>query len=113
MGKLFDESGEPLYSCWAKKGQRRYRYLVSKRLVRGTAKPDDRGWRLPAEPIEQAVIVGIRQMLSGRGALASTLKAGGFAAAELKPAIEAVDAKVKSHQLRTRRIRARLSSESS
>ncbi len=96
-GRLFDESGEPLYSCWAKKGQRRYRYFVSKRLVRRTAKPDNRGWRLPAEPIEQAVIVGIRQILSGRGALASTLKAGGFAAAELKPAVEAVDAQVKSH----------------
>ena len=96
MGKLFDESGEPLYSCWAKKGKRRYRYLVSKRLVRGTAKPDERGWRLPAERIEQAVIVGIRQILSGRGALASTLKVGGFAAAELKPAVEAVDAQVKA-----------------
>ena len=38
MGKLFDESGEPLYSCWAKKGPRRYRYFVSKRFVRGTAR---------------------------------------------------------------------------
>ena len=47
MGKLFDESGEPLYSGWAKKGRRRYHYFVSKRLVRGTAKSDDRGWRLP------------------------------------------------------------------
>jgi site-specific DNA recombinase len=97
IGKLFDEHGEPLYSCWAKKGPRRYRYLVSKKLARGTAKPDDRGWRLPAEAIEQAVIVGIRQMLSARGALASTLKAGGFAAAELKPAVESVAAQVKSH----------------
>ena len=95
-GKLFDESGEPLYSCWAKKGKRRYRYLVSKRLVTGTSKPDERGWRLPAERIEQAVIVGIRKILSGRGALASTLKAGGFAAAELKPAVEAVDVQVKA-----------------
>jgi hypothetical protein len=86
MGKLFDESGEPLYSSWAKKAQRRYRYLVSKRLVRGTAKPDDSGWRLPAERTEQAVIVGVRQILSDRGALASTLKACGFAAAELKQA---------------------------
>ncbi len=98
MGKLFDERGEPLYSTWAKKGQRRYRYLVSKRLIRGTAKADDRGWRLPAERIEQAVIVGTRQILSGRGAVASTLKACGFAAAELKSAVEAVDAKVKSQQ---------------
>ena len=98
MGKLFDESGEPLYSCWAKKGQRRYRYLVSKRLVRGTTKPDDGGWRLPAERTEQAVIVGIRRILSDRAGLASTLKACGFAAAELKQAIEAIDAKVKSYQ---------------
>jgi DNA invertase Pin-like site-specific DNA recombinase len=94
MGKLFDQSGEPLYSCWAKKGQRRYRYFVSKRLVRRTAKPDDRGWRLPAERTELAVAVGMRQILSDRGALASTLKACGFAAGELKQAIEAIDAKV-------------------
>ena len=98
MGKLFDESGEPLYSCWAKKGQRRYRYFVSKRLVRGTAKPDERGWRLPAERTELAVMAGTRQMLSDRGALASTLRAFGFAAAELKQAVETIDSKVKSHQ---------------
>ena len=96
MGKLFDESGEPLYSCWAKKGQRRYRYLVSKGLVRGNSKPDDHGWRLPAERMERAVIAGIRRIVSDRGALASTLKASGFAAAELKQASEAVDAQVKS-----------------
>jgi len=98
MGKVFDESGEPLYSSWAKKGQRRYRYLVSKRLVRGTAKADDRGWRLPAERTEQAVVVGIRQILSDRAALASTFRASGFAAAELKQALEAIDAEVKSDQ---------------
>jgi site-specific DNA recombinase len=96
MGKLFDESGEPLYSCWAKKGQRRYRYLVSKRLVRGNSKPDGRGWRLPAERMERAVIAGIRRIVSDPGALASTLKACGFAAAELKQAIETFDAQVKS-----------------
>ena len=70
--------------------------LVSKRLVRGNSKPDDRGWRLPAERMERAVVAGIRQIVSDRGALASTLKACGFAAAELKQAIEAFDAKVKS-----------------
>jgi hypothetical protein len=96
--KLFDESGGPLYSSWAKKGQRRYGYFVSKRLVRGPAKPDGRGWRLPAERTEQAVIVGVRRILSDRGALASTLKACGFAAAELKQAVEAIDSKVESSQ---------------
>jgi len=96
MGKLFDESGEPLYSCGAKKGARRYRYFVSKRLVRATARPDDRGWRLPAERTELTVMAGIRQILSDRGALASTLKSCGFGAGELKQAIGAIDAKVKS-----------------
>jgi site-specific DNA recombinase len=97
MGKLFDEKGEPLYSCWTKKGSRRYRYFVSKRLVRGTAKPDNRGWRLPAEQIEQAVTSAIRRILSDRAVLASNLKAWGFAAAELEQALKAIDA-IKSHQ---------------
>jgi hypothetical protein len=33
MGRRFDESGEPLYSCWAKKGALRYRYFVSRKLM--------------------------------------------------------------------------------
>ncbi len=46
--------------------------------------------------------VGIRQILSDSAALASTLKVRGFVAAELKQAIEVVDAKVKSlEQLET------------
>ncbi|MGA7761897.1 MAG: hypothetical protein WCA59_09130 [Candidatus Binataceae bacterium] len=84
MGKLFDESGEPMYSSWAKRGQRRYRYFVSKRLATNPAKPDDGGWRLPPERTEQAIIVGVQLILSDRGALASTLKAFGFTAIELK-----------------------------
>jgi hypothetical protein len=98
MGKLFDDSGEPLYSRWAKKGQRRYRYFVSKRLITGTAQPDDRGWRLPADRTAQAVIAGIRKILSDRGALSSTLKALGFAAVELKQAVEATAAWVGSYE---------------
>jgi len=43
-------------------------------------------------------MTGTRQMLSDRGALALTLRACGFAAAELKQAVETIDAKVKSHQ---------------
>jgi site-specific DNA recombinase len=96
MGKLFDEPGEPLYACWAKKGDRRYRYFVSRKLIRGTAKSDDCGWRLSAEEIEHAVTAAVRRMLSDRAALASTLKACGLAAAELKYALEAVDRRVKS-----------------
>jgi len=98
VGKLFDEHGEPLYACWAKKGDRRYRYFVSRKLIRGSAKTDDRGWRLPAEETEHAVTSAARRMLSDRAALASTLKACGLAAAELKQALEVVDRKGKSFE---------------
>ena len=59
-------------------------------------RPDDRGWRLPAERTEEAVTAAALQMLSDRGALASTLKTWGLSAAELKQAIEAIDSKVRS-----------------
>ena len=95
-GKLFDENGEPLYACGSKKGDRRYRYFVSRKLVRGADKTRDRGWRISAEEIEHAVMAAARQMLSDRGALASALKACGLTAAELKQALEVVDRKVKS-----------------
>jgi site-specific DNA recombinase len=96
MGKLFDENGEPLYACGARKGDRRYRYFVSRKLIRRTDKTREGGWRVSAEEIEHAVMAGARQMLVDRGALASTLKACGLAAAELKQALEVVDRKVKS-----------------
>jgi site-specific DNA recombinase len=41
MGKLFDENGEPLYACAAKKGDRCYRYFVSRKLVRGADKTEE------------------------------------------------------------------------
>ena len=47
---------------------------------------------------ESAVMAGTRHMLSDRGALASSLRASGFAAAELKQAIEAIDAKLRSFE---------------
>jgi site-specific DNA recombinase len=36
-GRLFDENGDPLYVQGSAKGQRRYRYYVSKGLVNGGA----------------------------------------------------------------------------
>jgi site-specific DNA recombinase len=95
-GKFFEENGEPLYACWAKKRDRRYRYFVSRKLIRGADKTDDRGWRLPTEEIEQAVTAAARQMLSDRGALASVLKACSLAAAELKQVLDVIDRKVKT-----------------
>lgn len=98
MGKLFDESGEPRYSCWAKKGTLRYRYFVSRKLVRGTNTLEDHGWRLSAGRTEEAVTAAALQMLSDRGALVSTLKAWGLSAAELKQAVETIEGRAKLFQ---------------
>jgi len=94
-GKLFDENGGPLYFCSTKRRGRHYRYFVSKHLVRSEGS-SDRGWRPPAKGTERAVLAGVRQLLSGQPVLASTLKALGFSAAELKQAIELINARVKS-----------------
>ena len=42
-GKLFDESGEPLYACGANKSARRYRYYVSRKVIQGPA-AEDQEW---------------------------------------------------------------------
>jgi len=43
-GKLFDEDGECLYVAGASKGERRYRYYVSRSLSQGTAEAAGCGW---------------------------------------------------------------------
>jgi len=52
-GKLFDENGEPLYVQGSAKGQRRYRYYVSKGLVNGAVDCAEAGWRLSATHLER------------------------------------------------------------
>src|SRR5882762_8003723 len=54
-GKLFDEDGECLYVAGAAKGERRYRYYVSRRLVTGSADKVRNGWRLSGTGIERTV----------------------------------------------------------
>jgi site-specific DNA recombinase len=89
-GKLLDENGEPLYSCGAKKGGRRYRYFVSRKLIRGSSRKDGLGWRLPAEETPRAVLLAVRQMLSDRPGLARLLKDRGLGAAALRNAPETI-----------------------
>lgn len=54
-GKLFDEEGNALLCCHAQKGDRRYRYYVSKHLIAESGASQD-GWRIPALEIEKAVL---------------------------------------------------------
>jgi site-specific DNA recombinase len=49
IGKLFDKSGEGLTPSHAVKGDRRYRYYVSRSLMKGPAARVDGGWRLPPQ----------------------------------------------------------------
>jgi len=58
IGKLFDESGEGLTPSHAVKGDRRYRYYVSRSLMKGSATRVDGGWRLPAAEIERSIAAG-------------------------------------------------------
>jgi hypothetical protein len=66
MGRLFDESGQSLTPSHAVKGERRYRYYVSRSLIKGRADSAGRGWRLPAPEIERTVAASACQILSDR-----------------------------------------------
>jgi site-specific DNA recombinase len=53
IGKLFDEAGERLTPSHAVKGNRRYRYYVSRSLLKGGAHASGQGWRVPALELER------------------------------------------------------------
>ena len=78
-GKLFDESGLSLTPSHAVKGERRYRYYVSRSLIKGTGDSTGRGWRLPAPEIERSVTAAACKMLSDQTAIATAAQAIGLA----------------------------------
>ena len=94
-GKLFDENGEPLYACGANKRTRRYRYYVSRKVIRGSSQKTKKGWRLPALEIERAVASASRQMLGDRPAIAAILQDAGVPIGELQSALDAAETKSK------------------
>jgi len=91
-GKLFDESGEPLYAEGAAKGRRRYRYYVSKSLVRGDSKEGaESGWRVPAPEIERSVSAAAQRMLGDRASIALALEELGIDANRLPSVLGAAE----------------------
>ncbi len=54
-GRVYDEAGDRLTPTYARKGDRRYRYYVSRRLVKQSGERDVSGWRLPAQALERAI----------------------------------------------------------
>ena len=77
-GKVFDETGEPLYVQAAVKDQRRYRYYVSRALVRGSKSEGQRGWRVPAPELERAVAIAARSILDDKAAILEAVQVAGM-----------------------------------
>jgi site-specific DNA recombinase len=73
VGKLFDETGERLTPSHAVKGNRRYRYYVSRSLLKGAAGQTAQGWRIPAMEIEHNLAAAVSKILQDRAALVRDL----------------------------------------
>jgi site-specific DNA recombinase len=93
VGKLFDEAGQPLYVSGTTKGNRRYRYYVSRSLVKGPLGVTEDGWRLAAPQIERAVIAAAAQILKEEAAIGTLLlEQAGLSTQRLAQALKAIDA---------------------
>jgi site-specific DNA recombinase len=62
-GRLVDENGDGLTPSHARKGERKYRYYVSRSFPAQGLAPSRVGWRLPARELEDRVAAALREML--------------------------------------------------
>ncbi len=88
-GKLFDENGQCLYVAGAAKGERRYRYYVSRKLVTHSADRVRNGWRLSAPEIERTIAAAARQLLNDQAELSASACKLGVSAGEIPTVVEA------------------------
>lgn len=95
-GKLFDESGEPLYVQGAAKGKRRYRYYVSRKLVRGGSEDAEHGWRVSAPELERSVSAAAQEMLADRDAIARASEDSGIDANRLPSVLKSAQGWIES-----------------
>jgi site-specific DNA recombinase len=98
-GRLFDEKGEPLYVQGAAKGNRRYRYYVSRSLARGESTSAEKGWRVSAPELEQLVAAAAQRVLGERDALGGAVEEAGIDANRLLGAFKSAQEWIE--QLRT------------
>jgi hypothetical protein len=87
-GKLFDETGEPLYVQGAAKGRHRYRYYVSRKLVRGETAEGEQTWRLSASELERSVLAAAQSLLGDSASLAVSLEESRAGAERLPAALK-------------------------
>jgi site-specific DNA recombinase len=90
-GLLVDTDGEPLTPSHAAKGQKRYRYYISRALIAEAGSSDVQGWRIPAPEIEAAVLRGLRQTLSDHHGLIDLLGLTGTRPERLRATLARAD----------------------
>jgi hypothetical protein len=88
-GKLFDAAGTSLTPSHTRKGERRYRYYISRALNLGPAGRVHDGWRLPAFEIERTVAAAAQQLLTDEPAIAIAAEEAGTAVNRIPPILEA------------------------
>jgi site-specific DNA recombinase len=71
-------SGEGLTPSHAVKGDRRYRYNVSRSLMKGPAARVDGGWRLPAGEIERSIAAAAQSILDDQQTVISAIEEAGL-----------------------------------
>jgi site-specific DNA recombinase len=69
IGRLVDENGYGLTPSHARKGERKYRYFVSRNPQTQGTTPSRGGWRLPARELEKRVATAVREMLDDQAAV--------------------------------------------
>jgi hypothetical protein len=87
-GKLFDENAQPLYAQGAAKGKRRYRYYVSRDLVRGSADRVRGGWRVAAPEMERAVVAAASNLLNDKATVLAALNESGIEVSDIRQIFE-------------------------
>jgi hypothetical protein len=92
IGKLFDESGAGLTPSHAVKGDRRYRYYVSRSLMKGPAARVDGGWRLPAAEIERSVAAAAQSILDDQQTVISAIEEAALGSSRIAPLLKSAAA---------------------
>jgi site-specific DNA recombinase len=96
-GKLFDEHGEGLTPTHTKKGQRRYRYYVSRSLLKA-GEQEGGGWRVPAAELERAVAIAAKRMLEDKRLLATALEPSDLDVGQIASLLRAAEEQAKQLQ---------------
>jgi site-specific DNA recombinase len=92
IGKLFDESGEGLTPSHAVKGDRRYRYYVSRSLTKGPAARVNGAWRLPAAEIERSVAAAAQSILDDQPTVVAAIEEAALDSNRIAPLLKSAAA---------------------